>query len=328
MRNQRIVFLVCLVVAAALVAGYLIGRAPALEGSAATASTKLKPTSRASGDTASHSLKKIASASIDANRQSSKGMQPTLNDVYADLKRRSDANDPDAATELFRDLRRCQMEQELGRALPQWVKRELDSDTSRDTPEELARREKYLESMQKDVDFVQRYQAFCADADADSLAQLVPSTLKAAQLGDLHAVRCYIGNEVQMVPGLLDHPEWISDFKQNAVPLAQFGLEHGDWGTAGLLAFAYGGSFSSSLLTQAVKPDPVQAYQYLKLQALGAGGGFAKKIQNQVDEAAEKLTPDQITQADARALDMYTRYFNGTSSDELSNGVNTCNDDG
>ncbi|HEX4480066.1 MAG TPA: hypothetical protein VH082_04610 [Rudaea sp.] len=329
MRNQRIVFLVVLVIAAALMVGYLIGRGPALDGAETTAA-RPKPKASAPRETTNRSRKTLSSTSTDAKTLSSKDkvVAPTLNDVFADLKRRADANDPNAAAELFRDLRRCQMQQELSDALPQWMKNEFDSDTSADTPDELARREKYLDAMQKEVDFVQRYQAFCANANPDALVQLVPSTLKAAQLGDLHAVRCYIGNEVEMVPGLIDHPEWISDFKQNAIPLAQYGIQHGDWGTAGLLAFAYRGTFSSSLFTQAVKPDPLQAYQYTKLQALGASDSFATKIQQQVDEAAEGLTPEQIAQGDAWAKDMYERYFNGTSSNELSNGVNTCSDGG
>jgi hypothetical protein len=93
----------------------------------------------------------------------------------------------------------------------------------------------------------------------------------------------------------------------------------------GLYGHAYGGYFSSSLFGQIIgPPDPVQAYQYLKLQQLGAGGDFLKKIVGQANAAAADLSPDQIAQADAWAQDMYARYFNGTSSNELSNGVNTC----
>lgn len=322
MRHYRIVILVVLIVAAALLAGYVIGRGPGIDAPVAATSKQknLAPknpartrTNQASASVAS--AKPVATSAPTA---------PTLKDVYADLKRRADANDAAAASELYRDLRRCQMEQELSRGLPQWVGGELDRDTSGETPEQLKLHEQFLESMQREIAFVQRNAAFCADTDAETLVQLAPATLKAAQLGDLTAIRCYIGNEIQMVPGLLDHPEWLGDFKRNALPLAQYGFEHGDWGTAALLGHAYGGSFSSSFFSQVVKPDPLQAYQYLKLQTLGARGEFAQKLQNQVASAADGLTSDQISQADAWAQDMYARYFDGTSSNELSNGVNTC----
>lgn len=307
MQNKRIVVLVVSIIIAALLLGYLIGRAPSLGTPAAAA--KFAAKSSDFSERAAQSRKTVASTSTSSIRKKRAQAPdaPTMKSVYADLKRRADANDADAASELYRDLSRCHLEQELGRALPNWLKSELDGDTSNDTPEQLEQREKILESMQKEVDFVQRNQAFCANADPDTLVQMVPATLKAAQLGDVNATRCYLSNEIQMVPGLLDHPEWITDFKQNAVPLAQFGLEHGDWRTVALLAHAYRGTFSGSLLTQAVKADPVQAYQYTKLLTLGSPsqGTYLSQV-------AEGLTAEQIAQADAAAQEMYVRYFNST----------------
>lgn len=309
MQNKRIVVLVVLIFAAALVLGYLIGRTPSLGTPVAAVSAKAAAKPADGSESAAHSRKTVMSASAASiqKKRTDAPDTPTLKSVYADLKRRADANDADAAAELYRDLSRCHLEQELGRTLPTWLKSALDGDTSKDTPEQLKQREEFLDSMQKEVDFVQRNQAFCADADPDTLAQLVPATLKAAQLGDINATRCYLSNVIQMVPGLLDHPEWITDFKQNAVPLAQFGVEHGDWRTVALLAHAYRGTFSGSLLTQAVKADPVQAYQYTKLLSLGSS--LKGTDPNQMTEG---LTAEQIAQADAAAQDMYVRYFNST----------------
>ena len=327
MQNKRIVVLVVLIVAAALLFGYLIGRAPSLTASAVATSAKPAPKPSANSGSATRAPTKLLSAAATNTKPTTSAdasTAPTLKDIYADLKRRADANDVDAASELYRDLRRCQMQQELSRSLPNWVRNELNRDTSGDSDEQLKSHERYLESMQHEIDFVQRNAAFCDGADPGMLQQFVPSSLKAAQLGDLKALRCYLGGAISFSPGLLDHPEWLTDFKQNAASLADYGMKHGDWGVVALYGHAYQGYFSSSLFGQTVQPDPVQAYQYMKLQQIAATGDFVKKITNQTDAAATDLTPDQIAQGDAWAQDMYDRYFNGTASNELSNGVNTC----
>lgn len=323
MRDHRIVFLVVLIVAAALLTGYLIGRAPALDGPAMATE---KPKSTPSRDSAPTREKKTPSTVVSAKpNKTSDASAPTLSDVYADLKRRADANDADAASELYGDLHRCSRQQELSRTLPNWLRSELDGDISSGyTEDQLKMHEQFLGAIQKELEFMQRNAAFCNDTPPDMLKQLVPVSLKAAQLGDLKALRCYIGGEISESPGVLDHPEWLSDFKQNGVALADYGFKHGDWGVVGLYGHSYGGVFSSSLLGQLLGTDPVQAYQYLKLQQIGATGAFLKKITGQTNAAAADLTPEQIAQADGWAQDMYTRYFNGSSSNELSNGVNTC----
>ncbi len=325
MHNKRIVVLVLLIIAAALLLGYLIGRAPMPDTQAAQSASK--PAAKPSGafDDAGHAPKTVTKTVTAAPKTSTAtSTAPTLKDLYADLKRRADANDTDAASELYRDLRRCQMQQELGRTLPNWVRNELNRDTSGDTDEQLKSHERYLESMQKEIDFVQRNAAFCEDVDPATLQQFVPATLKAAQLGDLKALRCYLGGSISFTPGLLDHPEWLTDFKQNAATLADYGFKHGDWGVVGLYGHAYQGYFTASFFGQTMQPDPIKAYQYMKLQQIAANGDFVKKITDQTSAVAADLTPDQIAQGDAWAQDMYDRYFNGTSSNELSNGVNTC----
>ena len=117
MQNKRIVVLVVLVIAAALLLGYLIGRAPSLGTPVAAVE---KPAAKPSNVSESDALSRKAVTPVPTASMPKKRAQapdaPTLKSVYADLKRRADANDANAATELFRDLSRCHMEQELSSA--------------------------------------------------------------------------------------------------------------------------------------------------------------------------------------------------------------------
>jgi hypothetical protein len=123
---------------------------------------------------------------------------------------------------------------------------------------------------------------------------------------------------------LLDHPEWVSQYKQNVPGLVDAALQRGDWVVVELIRHAYAGVFSESPRGQLFGADPVLNYRYLQLERLGATGGFIAKLDRMIEEAAAPLTVQQIEQAKAWAQDEYTRYFDGTSSNEVSNGANTC----
>ncbi len=318
MRNQRIVFLVVLIIVAALVTGYLIGRAPQLDAMANAASAKSSPKMSDVKD-AARTRKTVVTSAVKQTAASENKTAPTLRDVYADLKRRADANDAAAASELYHDLRRCRFEQLTAQMLPNWVRGELKGDISNATEEQLAMHEKALEGMQHEIDFVQRNAPFCDDSDPDMINQLAPASLKAAQLGDEKALTCYVSGMLLHMPGVLDNPTWLTDFKQNALPLAEQGFQNGDWHIVSLYANAYSGSFVSGLFGQLTGSDPVRAYQYFKLEQLGARAEFLKGMTDQANDAAVDLTAEQIAQADGWAQDMYSRYFSGMPSEDLRN---------
>jgi hypothetical protein len=327
MRKHRIAVLVVLMIVVTVAAGFYAGHRPsAIAMPAQVSPVSPPPTEIAVGSPHQKPVvrKKLTNGAASAGTSAPAAAGLPLKDIFADLKARADANDPAAATELYRDLGRCQYERDMARLLPKILPSVLDRDTSKDSLETLKNRDGMLQNMQKELDFVQRNQAFCADLDNATLQQYVPSALKAAQLGDPRAARCYLGGAVERTSGLLDHPEWLSDFKQNAMSLADQGIQQGDWGIAALLGHAYGGLFSSSFLTQVTGTDPVKAYQYLKLQRLGANGDFVSNLDSQLATASADLTPDQIAQGDAWAQQTYTQYYSGSASNELSNGVNTC----
>ncbi len=74
------------------------------------------------------------------------------------------------------------------------------------------------------------------------------------------AADCYVGNALYGASGLLDHPDWLIDYKQNAMAIAQNAFENGDWKMVDILRNAYSSNFGISLLSQITGHDDVQAY--------------------------------------------------------------------
>jgi len=200
----------------------------------------------------------------------------------------------------------------------------LDHSLKPATPEEVTQQERFLAQAQHTLDLIQQNQALCNGIEPSQLEAIVPVMLEAAQGGDRRALNCYVGADFTSMPGLLEHPEWLTQYKQNAMALAQTAYQQGDWVAVGLLQQAYAGVFEASFLGQLLGADPDQAYRYLKLQRLGATGDFVAQLDEQLAEAEKTLSKQQIAEADAWAHGAYAEYFNNSSSNELSNGVNVC----
>lgn len=327
MRNAKLIALVTVSVCAALGVGYIGGRRGASEAMAPSpppaAALPAGPSSLPVSPKKSAKPRHIVASSVANASLPPKDMP--LKNALAELRARANAGDADAASRLAHDLNKCLRVDDIKRTMPQILPFVLSDDDKKLTAEQLSAREKSLGYYQKELDLVRDNDAFCTGIGREELTTMTPTLLRAAQLGDLAATECYLGGGLYDTPGLLDHPEWLSDFKQNALSLVNSAVERGDWVAIGLLEHAYAGFFQSQFLTQLMGPDPAMAYRYLRLQRLGASGDFVDKLDKQIGGVAQNLTPQQIADGDAWAEDTYAKYFNGSSSNDLSNGVNTCN---
>jgi hypothetical protein len=326
MRQHRILVVIG-ILALALGAGYFLHRSatagrPVPPSGAGITASAARPTPET--DSASTTRKPTARHVVAST--SSAPLPPPgtpLKDIYAELKARSAAGDAAAAARLAHDLGKCQYVARMKQTLPQIMPSVLDQDEKKLTADALSKRDRTLAFYQEQFDTVRENEAFCAGLDRSDFETLTPVLQLAAQLGSTTATDCYLSSGLTDMEGLLDHPEWLVDFKQNAMPLAQAAIEKGDWVTVGIMEHSYGGFFND-FLSQITGTDLAQRYRYLKLQRLGASGDFIAKLDKQISGITPNLTTDQIADGDAWAQGMYTRYFNGTSSNELSNGTNVC----
>ncbi len=250
-----------------------------------------------------------------------------LKSILAELKARADAGDTDAASRLFRDMQTCAQVQRLNQTMPGIANRVLNDTSTPASPAAAQRSERMLDFVQRNLDFSKSNAAMCADLSAADMAELVPATLQAAQLGDAQAANCYVGANLNNWPGLLDNPQWVQDYKSNALGLANGAVQQGDWSMAMLMAQAYGGS-SRNMLNQITGSNAQQAYTYAKLMSLGQPTGTqqSQRSTNALGNFSSQLTPAQIQAADQQAQQMYQQYFNNTprQTGDVANAMRAC----
>lgn len=244
--------------------------------------------------------------------------------TYAQLKALADAGDAQAASRLYRDLKRCAQARDIQNRLP-FLER-IATRAPRDNPTsgQLNFQEHMMDYVQRRMDLVSDSQAFCAGVTNEQLANLTPTTLQAAQHGDEQALDCYLGSNLNRMPGVLDHPEWLTDYKQNALELADTALQNGDWTAVRLLQAAYHGSYYTPLLGQLTGTDPEQSYRYLQLQRLGTTSDSDSRLDQRIATATQDLTPQQIADANAWAEQTYSQYFNSTAPDSGPGSLPDC----
>jgi len=247
-----------------------------------------------------------------------------LTQVYADLKTRADAGDAQAASRLYRDVGRCLHTRDVLANQSRAASWMLEDDTSGLDADQLARRERRLGTIEDELAKARANSGLCEGATPAEL-QLAPVALRAAQLGDVQAADCYVSAGLTAGGGLLDHPEWLQDYKANALSLANSAVEQGDWTMVNQLQRAYAQSSGAGLLAQVTGGDPSQAYAYLKLRSLGAvtpqGNSF---LSRQLADAAQNLPADAVTQGDTWAQNAYQQYFGANPQINTPRGFNPC----
>jgi hypothetical protein len=275
--------------------------------------------SAAAADT-SHGAPKIA----DDTQSLLPPADTPLKRVFDELKARADAGDPTAASRLYRDTQRCRYVAYVNRTVADVVKRMLTQNTANMSAQQVALRETMLGQMQHQLDEARQNQAFCEGMTDTQLNQLLPMAFRAAQLGDNDAADCYIGGPFLMQDGILDHPEWLTQYKQNAMSVADHAVQRGDWTMVAQLRAAYAGTFDLDDFSQITGYDPALQYRYLKLQRLGADTKDIEFFQNEIGALTPSLSETDIASGDAWANDAFRRYFSTRPDSHAVTSIHSC----
>jgi hypothetical protein len=324
---------VAIAVIFALLLGAAIGRrfdAPAAPLGASMAATK-------SGDSARHpaQMRSTRAASAGTSGTSSAPKVPAplpppgtpLKQTIAELEDRADDGDAAAAARLYRDLRRCNRARQSTHVARSLAMLAMDNKNGKLTAEDMQHQQHLLESAQKALAFVRDSAVLCDGLDDDQLDKFVPSTLRAGRLGDADATSCYLGSILSMQQGLLDHPEWLTDYKDHALDLANSSVKRGDWTTVKLLASSYQGVFFGDALNQVTGTDVAEAYKYLRLWRLGApAGSDTGRLDAQLEEAAAELPTGAVAAADAWAQETWQKSFVANPQTSPGGNINLCQD--
>lgn len=246
-----------------------------------------------------------------------------LKDSFAQLQARATAGDAAAASRLLRDVNRCSRlrgsEWKNVGASDDLTERNTDGMT----PEQLRTYQVLLDAMELRQQGVRKTQELCADASPQMLDSLVPNIAQAARLGDEDARACYLGRgPLYDSRGLLEHPESLQSYRDDARSLIESGIAAGDWRVVDLLQQAYEPG-AQGLLAGVVGTDPAQHYRYLKLYRLGAEEHRVAQLDRQLAAAAANLSPAERAQADEWAQSNLPN-FRGPSTAGTPQGWDAC----
>lgn len=332
---------------AALAIGYWAGRsnsptaatASATQTQGAVATISHKPAGSNSGAAKPASARQLNTAVSGVTAAAPRTSAPLpapgapLKDTRAELAARAEAGDAEAASRLFRDTQRCADVRRVNSMVPRMAQRALDQKADGLSPEAARGREKMFAEFDKQLNFVRDNAVLCEGLSDDEINQVLPNAMQAALLGDTVAADCYVGTGMYGMPqGLLDHPEWLADYKQNAVAIANAAIDRGDWAMVSMLSNAYDPNFFVSLLGQVTGRDPVQAYRLLKLRTLGATGGRAADFVNrELAMIGNEIPADAKAAGDAWAQQTFQTAFGSTPPTPPNGGglnfTNACHSD-
>jgi hypothetical protein len=228
-------------------------------------------------------------------------------EVLSELMNRAEAGDSAAARRLYQDTTQCQRyliaKKQAAIELQNLSSRALEND-------QIDRKDSQLAGISETLDSAAKV---CANVSEDQLREHASRImLAAANAGDEGAATCYVGaffdsNQTSEMD--------LDDYKANAGRLAQLGVERGDWSMVALMALAYGDTGGSD----AIPPDPEQAYAYTRLLRLGSTGPLAEKKDRQLQAMVDAgtLSQEAIAAGDAWADATYKRYFHDSTIDRI-----------
>jgi hypothetical protein len=236
--------------------------------------------------------------------------------------------DAAAASRLYRDLQKCANVRRINLTAPNAALHVLNTPPEKMRPGEAKGSQAMLDMIDDELRFAAANAALCAGLGAADIDNVTPAMLRAAQSGDDKAASCYLGTDLSRQHGALDHLEWLLDYKDNALSLANAAVSSGNWTVVKQLAWAYKGTFHGSLLSQVTGTDPAQSYRYLKLWRLGAApGDDTEYLDTELAEAARRLAPGAQIDADAWAQGTYNRSFSANPRTDARGSINICQRD-
>lgn len=171
-----------------------------------------------------------------------------------------------------------------------------------------------LSVRQKELHDKEATLAQCPGDELKLATDYYASTKAAAAQGNADAQLCYLQSAYGTLGVYSEHDA--RDYDRDAPRYVQMALQRGDWRIVGLLGTKRLEP-ASGLLSRLVKGDLQTQYQMNRLARLGATGEYAKQLDLDARYSllakerlgADALTPQQIAEADARARDMYQKYF-------------------
>lgn len=187
--------------------------------------------------------------------------------------------------------------------------------TSTLAPAQFAFHEAALNKASRDLDS-SNVRGGCEDiAEYEAANQLYPELLRAAEAGDWDAASCYVIAPFD-APDQLMTEDGISAYRDAARTFIIEGMHRGDWRFVSLAELSVGdlvarhrGQFKHNLFHRLVTPDQKMGYGYVRLERLGATGGYANQLDARLVAMSAHLSEADLEEMNRWAAEEYRISF-------------------
>lgn len=232
-----------------------------------------------------------------------------LVDTFDTLKSRADSGDPRAASRLYNDLLRCHVSASINSDVAHATTAALTDRNINLTPQELDARERKLVHMQELADSAHANQSLCLGVSAAYMEELEPAALRSAELGDDEAASCYVSGDFLAMQGVANHPEWMTQYKQHALDIADQSIRRGNWTMVRQFYDALGDVRGTTPFGRLTGRNVAQQYRYAKLMQLGADPASSSAFDEEVNALLPSLSENDIAVGDIWARNTYQHAF-------------------
>jgi hypothetical protein len=253
-----------------------------------------------------------AASHASARSDNSAALPPphtSLVETFDTLKSRADGGDAKAASRLYNDLLSCRVSVSINADVAVATKSTLLDRSGSLTPQELDAKEKNLAHMQQLADSARANQALCLGVSDAYLEELVPATLRAAELGDDDAASCYVDATTLVGNDAADHPDWLAQYKLHALDLADQSVSRGNWTMVRQFYAALGDVLGATPFGKLTGRDVAQQYRYAKLMQLGADASTRAALDDEVSALLPSLSENDVAVGDIWARNTFQHAF-------------------
>jgi hypothetical protein len=222
--------------------------------------------------------------------------------LWIELGARAMSGDAAAARRLFRDTQLCED------AISARKEASIALDPNNNVAANAGQRDQVLANLQKSLELGAR---ICADVTEEDLSSIIyPIVLSAANSGDERAAECYVAAYYEPSDDMRSGVG-LEDYRNNALRLAEEGVQRGSWQMVSLLKIAYGSSRRQSLLYSIVEPDPAKAYAYAYLEWLGMPAESGAPLNEMLEgmRSSGEISPETRAASEAWARSTFSRNF-------------------
>ena len=174
---------------------------------------------------------------------------------------------------------------------------------------DVERHEQVLAGLKSRIEKLEGRNA-CAGLTIDEAkANLYPTLLAAAKLGDISASACY-ASAISSLPESENPEEAIRAFRATANQFVKAGIDKGDWRFVEIMTQESGSlGHHFDWFGHLERPSHEQGYRYRKLMRLGAAGLLAADLDEELSTIAKHLSPETMRAMDAQAQKDYAAHF-------------------